>query len=212
MSLLLCPNGHDNPASGAAFCSTCGQPLPPEAGNEQNVETWSTTTTAPPPASRALVAGLNKKLVGIVGALVLLVVGAVAWIALGSNGKEGLSLAAEACNGVLTLAEGDEGFEEVSDRGQVNADKAARAAAADSKWDGLASATSDFATTQKEFLAHAEDGLGSDDLSGLEYSITVLTRITEDLTADKKEILAECRKVQAEGGEVDQGLMDDFIR
>lgn len=121
-----------------------------------------------------------------------------------STKKDALVEATEACNGALNLHPTGHA---PADWNAHNAEVAAKASAKDQHWNNLATAISDLANADKTLADIASRG--AQDTNSI--SVDEMQRNLTDLLAAKKDVIAECRKVQGAGGKVDQQLLDTFI-
>jgi len=90
---------------------------------------------------------------------------------------------------------------------QENANTAAEAANQDPRWDGLATATSNLAANSK-----AVQQLQPELKTGDPYIFEQLSRLNDELSTYKNDVISQCRKVKAAGGYVSQDMLDAFIK
>ena len=117
-----------------------------------------------------------------------------------------LTQATSVCNETLSLAT-DQGFRAMVDGQQENANTAAEAANQDPRWDGLATATSNLAANSK-----AVQQLQPELKTGDPYIFEQLSRLNDELSTYKNDVISQCRKVKAAGGYVSQDMLDAFIK
>ena len=87
------------------------------------------------------------------------------------------------------------------DERQQAADAAAEAAVKDETWDSLAAAANEWAFTLKTF----NESNGGEDMT-----LSSLQKMSDDLTENKADLSAQCRKVNSAGGAVDQDVLNNF--
>ncbi|WP_162598782.1 hypothetical protein [Nocardioides gilvus] len=114
--------------------------------------------------------------------------------------ENALQDATTVCNGLLPL--GEDGMANFITSARESANLAAEAALNDPRWDGLATAASDMSVVYDK--VGGTEGTGAD-------ALPRLRELLPEVEAAKGALLAECRRVLAAGGAVDEARMDGFI-